>query len=102
MGPPAISVKRRHPVVGREHLLVEGAGLDVSGPADDARCAVAAFPGLTFLALEWRDATVREGNRFGAVVGGEDDDRVVHLAHFFELLEDVADVVVHLLHAGFV
>ena len=36
------------------------------------------------------------------VVGGEDDDGVVELAHVFELLEDEADVVVHLLHAGFV
>ena len=38
----------------------------------------------------------------GAVIGGENDDGVVELAHVFELLEDVADVVVHLLHAGFV
>ena len=66
------------------------------------RRAVAAFPGLALLALERRDAAVREGNRLGAVVGGEDDDGVVELAHVFELLEHVADVVVHLLHAGFV
>ena len=39
---------------------------------------------------------------FGAVVGGEDDDGVVELAHVLQLLQDVADVVVHLLHAGFV
>ena len=42
------------------------------------------------------------GDRLGAVVGGEDDDGVVELAHLLELLEHVADVVVHLLHAGFV
>ena len=94
--------QRRHPVERCEHLLVDRARLDFTRPADNAGSAVTAFPSLTFLALERSDATVRERNRFGAVVGGEDDDRVVHLAHFFELLENVADVVVHLLHAGFV
>ena len=39
---------------------------------------------------------------FGSVVGGEDQDGVVELAHVLELLDDVADVVVQLLHAGFV
>ena len=38
----------------------------------------------------------------GAVVGGEDHDGVVELAHVLQLLEHDADVVVHLLHAGFV
>ena len=38
----------------------------------------------------------------GAVVGGEDDDGVVGLAHLLDLLKNEADVVVHLLHAGFV
>ena len=38
---------------------------------------------------------------FGAVVGGEDDDGVVVLAHVLELLQDEADVVVELGHAGF-
>ena len=52
--------------------------------------------------FERGDAAVREGLNLGAVVGGEDDDRVVELAHVFELLEHDADVVVHLLHAGFV
>jgi hypothetical protein len=42
-----------------------------------------------------------EGDRLGAVVGGEDDD-VLELPHVLELLEDEADIVVHLLHAGFV
>ena len=57
---------------------------------------------VSFVRLERRDAAVREGLGLGAVVGGEDDDRVVELAHVFELLEDDADVVVHLLHADFV
>ena len=101
-GPPAMSTKRRHPVEGGEQLVLDRARLDVARPADDHRRAVAAFPGLALLALERRDAAVGEADRLGAVVGGEDDDGVVELAHVLELLQDVADVVVHLLHAGFV
>ena len=77
-------------------------GLMCPGQRTTMRCAVAAFPSLALLALERRDAAVREGDRLGAVVGGEDDDGVVELAHVLELLEHVADIVVHLLHAGFV
>ena len=74
----------------------------MTGPANDARSPHATFPGGQFSALERRDAAVGEGDRLGAVVGGEDDDGVVEFTHVFELLEDEADVVVHLLHAGFV
>src|SRR5262249_2377190 len=42
------------------------------------------------------------GEDLGAVVGGENNNRVVELPHVFQLLEHEADVVVHLLHAGFV
>ena len=63
---------------------------------------IAAFPGLALLALERRDAAVGEGDRLGAIVGGEDDDGIVELAHVLELLQHIADIVVHLLHAGFV
>ena len=38
----------------------------------------------------------------GAVVGCEDDNRIIELAHVLEFLENVADIVVQLLHAGFV
>src|SRR5262245_38803133 len=71
-------------------------------PADNQWSAVADFPGLAFLALEWWDSGVREGNSRRALFGGEDDDRVVEFPHVLELLEHVADIVVHLLHAGFV
>ena len=92
----------RHPVEGGEQLVLDRARLDVARPADDHRRAVAAFPGFAFLTLERRDAAVREGDGLGAVVGGEDDDGVVELAHVLELFQHIADVVVHLLHAGFV
>ena len=41
------------------------------------------------------------GEDLGAVVGREDDDGVVVLAHVLELLHDEADVVIELGHAGF-
>src|SRR5271155_3151452 len=71
-------------------------------PADDLRSAVAAFPRFALLALERRDAAVGIADRLCAIVGGEDDDRVVQLAHVLQLLQYVADIVVHLLHAGLV
>src|SRR5208337_3441218 len=90
--------QRGHPVEGCEHLVQDRARLDVTRPADDARTAVTAFPGLAFLTLERRDAAVRKGYCLGAVVAGEDDDGIVEFTHVFNLLQDVADVVVHLLH----
>ena len=102
LGPPAISTNVGHPVEGGEHFVLDRARLDDARPADDHRSAHAAFPGAQLAALERRDAAVREGDGLGAVVGGEHDDGVVELAHVFELLEHDADVVIHLLHAGFV
>ncbi len=81
--------ERGQPVEGGEHLLVDGARLDLARPADDAGSAHAAFPGGQLPAFERRVAAIREGDDFRAVVGGEDDDRVVEFAHVFELLEDV-------------
>src|SRR5271166_6481299 len=83
-------------------LRKQGIRLDVTRPANDTGDTIAAFVGLTLLALKRRHATVGKGDRLGAVVGGEYDDRVVELTHVFELLEDIADVVVQLLHAGFI
>ena len=40
--------------------------------------------------------------RLGAVVGREHHDRVVELAHILQLLQHDADIVIDLLHAGFV
>ena len=72
------------------------------GQRTSSRSAHAAFPGAQLAAFERGGAAVREGDRLGAVVGGEDDDRVVELAHVLQLLQHDADVVVQLLHAGFV
>ncbi len=94
--------QRGEPVERREDVVLDGPGLDDARPADDRRSAHAAFPGVHLRALERGDAAIRVGEGLGAVVGREDDDRVVELAHVLKLLQHVADVVIHLLHAGFV
>src|ERR1700722_5887573 len=71
-------------------------------PTDHQGSAVPALPGFTLLPLEGCDAAVGEADRFGTVVSGEDHDRVIELAHVFQLLKNDADVVVQLLHAGFI
>ena len=94
--------KRGQPVERREDLVLNGAGPDHARPANERRGAHAALPGGQLAALERGGAAVGEGDGLGAVVGGEDDDGVVGLAHLLDFLENQADVVVHLLHAGFV
>src|SRR5215208_2386276 len=68
--------ERGQPVERREDVVFHRARPDDARPADEERCAHAAFPGGQLAALEWRGATVREGDGLGAVVGGEDNDRV--------------------------
>src|SRR4029077_8456873 len=101
-GPASDVNERRHPVQGREYLLQDCAWLDVFRPTNNTGSPHTAFPSREFSTSEGCHATVRVGYVLGAVVGGEDDDGVVQLAHVLELLENVADVVVQLLHAGFV
>ena len=83
-------------------MVFDRARLDVPRPAHHQRYAVAAFPGFALLTLERRDAAVGESYGLWAVVAGEHDNGVIQLADVFQLLEDIADVVVQLLHAGFV
>src|SRR5262249_38440475 len=102
LGPAGdLDEERGQPVEGGEQLVLDRARSDDAGPADDCRSAVAAFPGFAFLASEGRDAAIGASYRLGAIVRGEHDNGVVGLSHVVDLLEHVADVVVHLLHAGF-
>jgi hypothetical protein len=94
--------KGGQPVEGREQLILDRPWLDMPRPTDHHRAAVPAFPGLAFLTLERGHTTVGKRNRLGAIVAREGDDRVVKLAHVFQLLEHDANIVVELLHAGFV
>src|SRR5215208_5819674 len=95
LGPPAIST-------------------NVGNQSSDAKMSVFNVPGLMTLGqrmtsgtrmppsggelvgLEGCNAAVREGLGLGAVIGCEDYDGVVELAHILQLLEHVADVVIHL------
>src|SRR5229473_830932 len=83
--------ERRHPIQRREDLVLDRARLDVTGPADDQRCAHAAFPGSELAAFEGRGAAVGVGDHFRAVVGGQYHNGVIKLAHVLQFLEHVAD-----------
>src|SRR5437762_12997964 len=100
-GPPAISTNVGTQSNEENISLKMVPGLTTPGQRM-THGAHATLPGRQLPGFEWGDAAVREGLNLGTVVGGEDDDGIVELAHVFELLEDEADVVVHLLHAGFV
>src|SRR5262249_55080910 len=102
LGPTGDLDEGWQPVERGEQLVLHRAGPNDARPADHRRGAVAAFPSLAFLALERRDAAIREADRLGTVVSGEYDDSVVGLAYVINFLQHEADVVVHLLHAGFV
>src|SRR6185312_4497121 len=100
-GPPAISTSVGSQSSEANIWFLTVPGLMCPGQRTTSG-AHAAFPGGELAALERRDAAIRIGDHLGAVVGGEGDQRVVELTHVLELLEDVADVVIELLHAGFV
>ena len=97
-----MSTKCRQPIERGEDVVFHRSWLDMARPAHDQRSAHAALPGSQLAALERGDAAVGEGDRFGSIVGGENDDGIVELAHLIQLFEDVADIVIELLHAGFV
>ena len=91
----------REPVQAGQDAVLHRVRRDVAGPADDARHAEAAFHDRPFALRERRRSAIGPGEEFGAVVGREDDDGVVVLAHVLELLQHQTDVVVELGHAGF-
>src|SRR5664279_885185 len=63
--------------------------------------AEAAFINGAFRGPERRHPAVWPGEHFGPIVCGEDDDGIVSLAHILDMLQQLADAVVHLRHAGF-
>ena len=89
------------PVQAGEDAVLHRVRRDMAGPAQDARHAEAAFHDRPFALRERRRSAIGPGEEFGAVVGREDDDGVVVLAHVLELLHHEADVVIELGHAGF-
>jgi hypothetical protein len=70
-------------------------------PTQDHRRAEAAFQCRALAARERRLAAIGPSEVFGAVVGGEPDDRVLLEAVVLEVLHHRTDDVVELRHAGF-
>src|SRR5262249_426660 len=91
-----------HPVEGGEELIVHRARLDMSRPPNAPAAAITAPPGVAAVALERGDAAGGEGDSLRAVVGGEDHDGVIELAHGLQLRKHDTDVVIHLLHSRLV
>ncbi len=89
------------PVEARDDAILNHACGDFARPANHRRGTETAFVGRALLAFERRVAAVRPGEGLGAVIGGEKNDGAVVLAHVIKLLQDQADVVIELGHAGF-
>src|ERR1700722_9327931 len=84
----------REPVEAGEKSVLDRPRLDVAGPAGHARRAEASLVGRSLLSLEGGVSAVRPGERFGSVVGGEDNDRVVRLSDLIQVLKQGADTVI--------
>src|SRR5262249_41844809 len=95
------SDKRREPVEARDDAVLDRARFDLTGPANDGWHAEAAFIAGALGRLERGHAAVRPGEHLGTIVRREDDDGVVGFAHVVDVLEQGADAVVQLRHAGF-
>src|SRR5690606_37093049 len=80
--------QRGEKVGGTGGCVGGGSGRDRSGPAHDERNAQAAFVELGFAAAEGRLRRVFET---AAVVGSENDERVLAEVEGFEFCEDFAD-----------
>ncbi len=91
--------QRGDPVIVAHQFVGDRAGLDMSGPANEARHAEGAFPVGVLLGAEWRHRAVRPGVHVRAVVAAVDDDRVIGDAHVIEGFEKRADRVIVLDHA---
>src|SRR5208283_791043 len=93
--------KRREPIEPGEDSVLNRAGLDVSGPADNGRHTESTIIGRTLTAFERSHTTVRPGVDFGTIVGGEYNDGVVGFADVFKVFEKLTNAVVHLGHTRF-
>src|SRR5215831_15689003 len=91
----------RQPIEAGEDSVFDRARLDLARPADDCRHAEAALADGALGVLERRHAAIWPREYFRAIVRGEDDDGVVGLADVVEMLQQCADAVIELRHAGF-
>src|SRR5208337_3118745 len=89
------------PVHAGKDSVLDRSRLDVSGPARDARHAESAFINGAFGIAKRRHTAVRPSKRLGTIVGGEDENGVVRLAHIIHCLHERTDTIVHFRHCGF-
>src|SRR5688572_4758271 len=71
----------REPVETRHNAILDFVLRHLARPADDRRYAEAALHDRSLVLGERGHSTVRPGKEFCAIVGREDDDRVVVLAY---------------------
>src|SRR3546814_8657126 len=74
---------------------IAAAAGDMAGPADDQRLADAAFIEARFPAAIGRRRARRVGADGGAVVRGENDQRVVEFARLPQPVDEPADLGIH-------
>ena len=98
---PAAAHERGEPIEAGENAVFHRSFFDVMRPTGDARDAEAAFHDRAFGGAEGGHAAIGPGEHFGAVVGGEHDDGIVGFADIVEMLEERADAIIELGHAGF-
>src|SRR5262245_48070760 len=55
---------------------------------------------VPLVALNGDHSAIGPGEDLSAVISGKDDDRVVRFTHVFDVLEESADAIVKLRHAG--
>src|SRR4029434_9231916 len=83
-----------------EDPVLDRARLDLARPAYDARHAETTLAHSALGVLEGGHAAVGPGEHFGAVVRGEDDDRIVRFTPVVQMLQPRVDTVVQLRHSG--
>src|ERR1700751_3600515 len=89
------------PVETGEYPVLNSARLDLTRPADDTGNAEPAFKTGALGGLKGCHPTIRPGEYFRTIVGGEDHDRVVGFADVLQMLQKRPDTVVQLGHARF-
>src|SRR5580704_1293437 len=92
--------KRRQPVEAGHDAVLDLSGGNMTRPAENCWGAEAALETRSLSSGERRVSAVGPSEVFSAIVGGDDNDRVVGDAHVLELFRHLTDNVVELGHAG--
>src|SRR6266550_904805 len=89
------------PVQSGEDAVLHGICRHMTGPAQNARHAEAAFEDRPLGLSEWCCSAIGPGEKLGAIIGGKDDDGIIVNAEILQLLHNQTDVVIELGHACF-